>query len=69
VDAAEKDAGARDSDAWDGRAIRRLEKELDAKRQDGVEQLKRTAYFFDRHTGCSPDFLTEVRPVPGSAGS
>ena len=45
VDAAEKDAGAREHDAWDGRAIGRLEKELDARRRDAVEQLKRTAYF------------------------
>jgi type I restriction enzyme M protein len=45
VDAAEKDAGARDHDAWDGRAIGRLEKELDAKRKEAVEQLKNTAYF------------------------
>lgn len=30
---------------WDGRAIGRLEKELDARRKELVEQLKRTAYF------------------------
>src|SRR5665213_3428837 len=51
VDAAEKevkkakDAGAGKHDDWDGRAIGRLEKELDARRKEAVEQLKRTAYF------------------------
>jgi len=45
VDTAEKDAGARNHDAWDGRAISRLEKEIDARRKDLVEQLKYTAYF------------------------
>ena len=45
VDAAEKDADARAHDAWDGRAIGRLQKELDARRKDAVEQLKRTVYF------------------------
>jgi type I restriction enzyme M protein len=45
VDAAEKDAGARNHDDWDGRAIGRLEKEIDARRKDLVEQLKHTAYF------------------------
>ena len=66
VDAAEKDAGARDSDAWDGRAIRRLEKELDAKRQDGVEQLKRTAYFFRQAHWLLTRFPDgKFVPVPG----
>jgi len=45
ADTAEKDAGARDHEAWDGRAIGRLEKEIDARRRDLVEQLKSTAYF------------------------
>jgi len=45
VDAAEKDAAARDHEVWDGRAIGRLEKDLDATRKDAVEQLKTTAYF------------------------
>ncbi|MGA2261992.1 MAG: N-6 DNA methylase [Acidobacteriota bacterium] len=45
VDAAEKDAGARNHDAWDGRAIGRLEREIDPRRKDLVEQLKHTAYF------------------------
>jgi len=45
VDTAEKDAGARDHDAWDNRVIGRLEKELDARRRAVVEQLRRTAYF------------------------
>jgi type I restriction enzyme M protein len=45
VDTAEKDAGSSDHDDWDGRAIGRLEKELDARRKHAVEQLKHTAYF------------------------
>ena len=45
VDAAEKDANAKAHDAWDGRAIGRLEKELDARRKEAVEQLKAVAYF------------------------
>lgn len=45
VDTAEKDAGAREHEAWDGRSINRLEKELDAQRKELVEQLKQTAYF------------------------
>ena len=45
VDAAEKEAGAKAHDDWDGRAIGRLEKDLDARRKELVEQLKATAYF------------------------
>ena len=45
VDAAEKDGNARASEAWDSRAIGKLEKELDARRKEAVEQLKATAYF------------------------
>jgi type I restriction enzyme M protein len=45
VDTAEKDADAREHDEWDSRAIGRLEKDLDARRKELVEQLKRTAYF------------------------
>ena len=45
VDVAEKDEAAREHDEWDGRAIGRLEKDLDARRREIVEQLKRTAYF------------------------
>jgi len=45
VDAAEKDASAKNSEAWDGRAIGKLEKELDARRKEAVEQLKAAAYF------------------------
>ena len=44
ADAAEKD-GARSHEAWDSRAIGRLEKDLEAARGALVEQLKRTAYF------------------------
>src|SRR5439155_16189434 len=45
IDAAEKDANARAHEQWDGRAIGRLEKELEARRKDAVEQLKAAAYF------------------------
>jgi type I restriction enzyme M protein len=45
VDAAEKDGNAKEHEAWDGRAIGKLEKELDARRKEAVEQLKATAYF------------------------
>src|SRR3990172_959024 len=45
VDAAEKDASAKENESWDGRAIGKLEKELDAQRKEAVEQLKAAAYF------------------------
>ena len=45
VDAAEKDGKAKEHESWDGRAIGRLEKDLDARRKEIVEQLKVTAYF------------------------
>lgn len=45
VDTAEKEGNARDHEEWDSRAIGRLRKDLDARRKDLVEQLKRTAYF------------------------
>lgn len=51
VDAAEKEVkkskerGDGNHDNWDGRGIGRLEKELDARRKELVEQLRRTAYF------------------------
>jgi type I restriction enzyme M protein len=45
VDTAEKDASAKAHEAWDGRAIGKLEKELDARRKEAVEQLKYAAYF------------------------
>lgn len=45
VDSAEKEGNARKHEEWDGRAIGRLEKDLDACRKKLVEQLKRTAYF------------------------
>lgn len=50
VDAAEKEVKAAKLNGegnhadWDGRAVARLEKELDARRKELVEQLKRTAY-------------------------
>ncbi len=40
-----KENGDGNHDNWDGRAIGRLEKELDPRRRELVEQLKRTAYF------------------------
>lgn len=45
LDAAEKDANAKEHEAWDSRAIGRLEKELEIRRKDAVEQLKAAAYF------------------------
>jgi len=45
VDSAEKDAGAKDDDSWNTREIGKLEKDLDARRAEAVEQLKATAYF------------------------
>lgn len=45
VDAAEQDANAKESEVWDGRAVGKLEKELEARRKEAVEQLKATAYF------------------------
>jgi type I restriction enzyme M protein len=45
VNIAEKDAAARDDEAWDSRTIGRLAKELDARRKDASDQLKLTAYF------------------------
>jgi type I restriction enzyme M protein len=66
ADAAEKDAGARDHDAWDGRAIGRLEKELDARRKEAVEQLKTTAYFHRQaHWLLSRFPDAKLVPVPG----
>jgi type I restriction enzyme M protein len=45
VDVAEKDANAKEHETWDGRTIGRLEKELDIRRKEVVEQLKAAAYF------------------------
>ena len=45
ADTAEKDANAKAHEAGDGRAIGKLEKELDAWRKEAVEQLKAVAYF------------------------
>jgi len=66
VDIAAKDAGARDHDVWDARAIGRLEKELDAKRKEAVEQLKSTAYFHRQaHWLLSRFPDAKLVPVPG----
>ena len=45
VDTAEKDAGAKDDATWITREIGKLEKDLDARRAEAVDQLKATAYF------------------------
>jgi type I restriction enzyme M protein len=45
IDTAEMDANAREYEEWDTRAIGKLEKEMDARRKELVEQLKATAYF------------------------
>ena len=66
VDAAESDASARDHDAWDGRAIGRLEKELEVHRKIIVEQLKATAYFERQaHWLLSRFPDAKLVPVPG----
>ena len=66
VDVAEKDADARAHDAWDGRAIGRLEKALDDKRRDIVEQLKTTAYFERQAHWLLTRFPDGVfEPIPG----
>jgi type I restriction enzyme M protein len=66
VDAAEKDASARDHASWDTRAIARLAKDLDARRQDAVDQLKLTAYFERQADWLLSRFTdAEFTPVPG----
>ncbi|MES2474834.1 MAG: N-6 DNA methylase [Verrucomicrobiota bacterium] len=45
VDTAEKDADAKDDATWITREIGKLEKNLDARRAEAVDQLKATAYF------------------------
>ena len=45
VDTAEKDADAKDDDSWNTREIGKLEKDLDTRRAEAVDQLKATAYF------------------------
>ena len=66
VDAAEKDASAKDHESWDGRAIGRLEKELDARRKEAVEQLKVVAYFERQAYWLLSRFPdAKLAPVPG----
>jgi type I restriction enzyme M protein len=66
VDGAEKDANARGHEHWDGRAIGRLERELEARRKDTVEQLKLTAYFERQaHWLLSRFPDAKLIPVPG----
>lgn len=66
VDSAEKDGQARGHTAWDGRAIGRLEKELETCRKDVVDQLKHTAYF-QRQAHWLLSRFPDARfvPVPG----
>ncbi len=45
VDAAEKENGARDSNAWETRTIARSKKDLNTFRVEAVDQLKATSYF------------------------
>lgn len=45
LDFAEKQLEAKNSEAWDGRAVNKLKRELDPLRRDAVEQLKLAAYF------------------------
>ncbi len=69
VERAIKDAkrnGDGNYDDWDGRAIGRLEKDLDARRKRLVEQLKRTTYFHRQaHWLLSRFPAGEFAPVPG----
>ena len=45
LDAVGKDSSAKEHEAWDGRAIGKLETDLDARRKEAVDQFKATAYF------------------------
>lgn len=66
VDVAEKDGNAREHEDWDGRAIAKLEKELEAQRKDLVEQLKLTLYFERQgHWLLSRFPEAQLVPVPG----
>jgi len=66
VDAAEKDVKAKEHEDWDARAIGKLEKELDTKRKELVEQLKTTAYFERQaHWLLSRFPDAKLIPVPG----
>jgi type I restriction-modification system DNA methylase subunit/very-short-patch-repair endonuclease len=66
VDAAEKDASAKEHEAWDARAIGKLEKELDARRKEAVEQFKAAAYFERQaHWLLSRFPDAKLAPVPG----
>jgi type I restriction enzyme M protein len=66
VDAAEKDAEARKHEDWDGRAIGKLEKQVEVWRKDLVEQLKVAAYFERQaHWLLSRFPDAELVPVPG----
>jgi type I restriction enzyme M protein len=66
VDVAEQDAKARANNAWDGRGINRLEKEINGRRKDAVDQLKRTAYFQRQAAWLLSRFPdAQFVPVPG----
>src|SRR5215213_680440 len=66
VDGAEKDANAEEHKDWDGRAIAKHEKELDARRKELVKQLKLASYF-ERQAHWLLSRFPEARlvPVPG----
>jgi len=66
VDVAEKDVKGSANNAWDGGVINRLEKEIDARRKDAVDRLKRTAYFQSQaHWLLSRFPDAQFVPVPG----
>ncbi len=66
VGSAEKDADSRDHETWDSRGINRLEKEMDSRRKELVEQLKRTSYFHRQAHWLLSRFPNgEFMPVPG----
>lgn len=46
LDLAEKLLEAKSPNAWDGRVVNKLKRELDPLRRDSVEQLKLAAYFY-----------------------
>jgi type I restriction enzyme M protein len=66
VNGAENDANAREDEDWDGRAIAKLEKELDAQRKELVDKLKLTSYFERQaHWLLSRFPEAQLVPVPG----
>jgi len=66
IDTSEKDYEARSQCSWDGRAIGRIEKELDSSRRETIGLLKNTSYF-QRQADWLLTRFPEARfvPVPG----